>query len=70
MIIAISLSSSLVQDGDASLYKVVTGISFGIALVLLLAFTVLLVCFCVHYQRTRQQGGNNVQYNNNIIATT
>ena len=46
----------LVQNGDASLYKVAMGISLGIALVLLSAFGALLVCFCVYYQRTRQQG--------------
>ena len=49
-------SDSPLQDGDASLYKVVMGISLGIALVLLLAFSVLLACFCVYYRRTRQQG--------------
>jgi hypothetical protein len=52
----ISFSSSSVEGGDASLYKVAMGISLGIALVLLLAFSVLLACFCVYYQRTRQQG--------------
>ena len=49
-------SDSPLQDGDASLYKVVMGISLGIALVLLLASSVLLACFCIYYRRTRQQG--------------
>ena len=31
------------------------GISLGIALLLMSAFSVLVVCFCCHYQRTRQQ---------------